>query len=325
MANIKDVAKLAGVSVTTVSRVMNNRGYISEETRTAVTEAMKVLSYQPNEVARSLYRRQSHMIGVIIPTVDHPFFAKLVRYLEYHAYQEGYKIVLCNSQMQKDKEKEYIEMLRRHQVDGIIMGSHTLDTAAYEELSFPLVSFDRQLSPQIPYVASDNMEGGIMAARLLIEKGCRELVHISGNLSLNVLCNKRDTGFNLVCEESGVCHHTVETEVNVLGNKSYDRTVSELFDRYPEADGIFASSDMIAARVITHCRAANIKIPDQIKIVSYDDTDLAEYMAPALTAVSQPIEGMAKYAVEYLIRQAAGEVVPNETVLPVIMKIRETT
>lgn len=114
------------MSVTTVSRVLNNRGYISDNIREKVYQAMKELDYQPNEIARSLFRRKSNIIGFILPTVAHPFFGELTSYIEYYAYNQNYKILLCNSHMDKNKERDYIDMLKRNQVDGIIMGSHTL-------------------------------------------------------------------------------------------------------------------------------------------------------------------------------------------------------
>ena len=106
MATIKDVAKAAGVTVTTVSRVLNNRGYISEMTRKKVYAAMKDLDYQPNEIARSLYRKKSNIIGLIIPAVSHPFFGEMANYIEFYAYEQGYKILLCNSHLDREKEKK---------------------------------------------------------------------------------------------------------------------------------------------------------------------------------------------------------------------------
>src|SRR5690606_7773253 len=135
MPTIRDVAERAGVSVTTVSRVLNNRGYISEATRRKVYQAMKELDYQPNEVARSLFRKRSNIIGLIVPTVEHPFFGELTFQVETYAYSRGYKVLVCNSQLNAAKEQEYIGMLRRNQVDGIIMASHTLEVEEYRRLN----------------------------------------------------------------------------------------------------------------------------------------------------------------------------------------------
>src|SRR5690606_26731085 len=121
MATIKDVAERVGVSVTTVSRVLNNRGYLSENLKRRVYEAMRELNYQPNELARSLLRKKSNIIGLIIPDITHPFFGEIARYVEYYAYKNKYKILLCNTQLNRSKEQEYLNMLKASQVDGIIM------------------------------------------------------------------------------------------------------------------------------------------------------------------------------------------------------------
>ncbi len=121
---IEDVAKLAGVSPTTVSRVLNNRGYISEKTKTKVEAAMQELNYFPNDVARSLFNKRSHLIGLILPTTANPFFGELTFHIENYCAANGYKVLLCNSLNQVDKEERYLEMLLRNQVDGIIVGTH---------------------------------------------------------------------------------------------------------------------------------------------------------------------------------------------------------
>lgn len=113
MANLKDVAKQAGLSVNTVSRVLNNRGYISDKTKEKVYRVMKEMNYQPNEMARALFRKKSNMIGLIIPAISHPFFAELTGYLEYYADLKGYKLLLCNSNRNVSKEVDYIEMLKK--------------------------------------------------------------------------------------------------------------------------------------------------------------------------------------------------------------------
>ncbi|NLL09128.1 MAG: LacI family transcriptional regulator, partial [Firmicutes bacterium] len=191
MPTIRDVAEKAGVSVTTVSRVLNNRGYISEATRKKVYKAMEELDYQPNEVARSLFRKRSNIIGLIVPTVAHPFFAELTAYVETYAYARGYKVLICNSQLDASKEQEYVGMLRRNQVDGIIMASHTLEVEEYKKLNLPVVTFERFISNRIPYVTSDNYQGGKLAVELLLERGCKMIAHMCGSLHLDMLANQR--------------------------------------------------------------------------------------------------------------------------------------
>lgn len=324
MPTIKDVAKKAGVTVTTVSRVLNNRGYISEVTRKKVYEAMKELNYQPNELARSLYRKKSYLIGLLIPNVAHPFFAELTGYIEYYAYQEGYKILLCNSGQDSSKEKEYIDMLKRHQVDGIIIGSHTLEAEQYLNVKLPIVAIDRYYS-NIPYVASDNYKGGILATKLLIQKGCKKIAHISGPLILNTPANNRYKAFKDVATQEGVEHYVVETKLNSFEIEEFKKIVRDLFKEHPDIDGIFASGDLIAASVISVAKELNKKIPQDLKIVGYDDINVANLVVPSLTTVRQPIKEIARKAIELLLRQIDGEKVEKENILPITLIERETT
>lgn len=324
MPTIKDVAKKAGVAVATVSRVLNNRGYISEATRQKVYKAMEELNYQPNELARSLYRKKSYLIGLLIPNISHPFFAELAGYIEYYAYQNGYKILLCNSQQNSDKEKEYIDMLKRHQVDGIIIGSHTLEAEQYLNVNLPIVAVDRYYT-NIPYVASDNYNGGILATKLLIEKGCRNIAHISGPLALNTPANNRYKAFKDVATQENVNYFIVETKLHSFETEEYKKIIRQLFEEHPEIDGIFASSDLIAISIISLARELNKRIPQDLKIIGYDDINIANLVVPSLTTVKQPIEEIAKKAIELILCQIDGKKVENENILPITLIERETT
>ncbi|AST56533.1 transcriptional regulator, LacI family [Thermoanaerobacterium thermosaccharolyticum] len=324
MATIRDVAEKAGVTVTTVSRVLNNRGYISEKTRKKVYEAMKELNYQPNELARSLYRRKSYLIGLLIPSVSHPFFAELTSYIEYYAYQNNYKILLCNSLQDVEKEKDYINMLKRHQVDGIIIGSHTLETEQYLNVNLPIVAIDRYFSEKIPYVASDNYNGGVLATNLLIQKGCRKIAHISGPLILNTPANNRRKAFMDVVKEHNIENVVVETKLNVFDTDEYKKLIIKLFTDHPDIDGVFASSDLIAATIINAAREIGKEVPKDLKIVGYDDISIAKTIVPPLTTIRQPIEEMAKKTIEIILDQIDGEEVSIENVLPITLVERES-
>ncbi|SFF39056.1 transcriptional regulator, LacI family [Paenibacillus algorifonticola] len=325
MATIHDVAKMAKVSVTTVSRVLNNRGYISETTRNKVFQTMKELNYQPNELARSLLRKQSNVIGLIIPNVAHPFFAELASHVERYAYENGYKIMLCNSHLDPVKEKEYIDMLKRNRVDGIIMGSHTLEVKEYKELHSPIVTIDRQISEEIPFISSDNYEGGRLAAQLLVDKGCRKIAHICGNLELQLLANQRTAAFRDVMAENEIEPIIIQTDMNVFDEQQYEQIMSRLFAEHPEIDGLFATSDIIASFAVKECRKADKHIPEQIKIVGYDDVSAANWITPSLTTIRQPIAEIGRVAVDSIIRQMNNEPLEHRYVLEVELVERLTT
>lgn len=325
MATIKDVAEMAGVTVTTVSRVLNNRGYISEATRNKVYEAMERLDYQPNELARSLCGKKSNMLGLIIPDVSHPFFAELSKYIEFYAYLNGYKILFCNSYQDISKEKDYIDMLKRHKVDGIIMGSHNLEVSDYQNLKLPIVAIDRYLSEDIPYVTSDNYNGGLLATRLLIKKGCKKLAHISGPLILNTPANKRFEGFLAAVKENNMEYMVVETELSGFKNNNYREMAEKLLNEHPDVDGIFASSDLIAAIIADVAKTMKKKIPKELKIVGYDDISFAALINPPLTTIRQPIELMGQKLIEVIIKQINGDEINMENMLPVELIERKST
>ncbi|OXT05980.1 LacI family DNA-binding transcriptional regulator [Thermoanaerobacterium sp. CMT5567-10] len=324
MATIRDVAEKAGVTVTTVSRVLNNRGYISEKTRKKVYEAMKELNYQPNELARSLYRRKSYLIGLLIPSVAHPFFAELTNYIEYYAYQNDYKILLCNSLQDVEKEKDYINMLKRHQVDGIIIGSHTLKMEQYLNVNLPIVAIDRYFSEKIPYVASDNYNGGVLATKLLIQKGCKKIAHISGPLILNTPANNRYKAFMDVVTENNIESVVVETKINKFDIDEYRRLIINLFKEHQDIDGVFASSDLIAATIINVAREFGKEVPKDLKVVGYDDINIAKTIVPPLTTIRQPIKEMAKKSIELILDQVDGKNVNIKNVLPITLVERES-
>mgnify|MGYP001306984081 CR=1 FL=1 len=325
MATIKDVAEKVGVSVTTVSRVLNNRGYLSEDLKRRVHEAMKELNYQPNELARSLFRKKSNIIGLIIPDISHPFFGEFARYVEEYAYRNRYKILLCNSQLDSKKELDYISMLKASRVDGIIMGSHTLDTGEFTKINLPLVTLDRQLSESIPYVSADHYKGGMLAAKLLIRKGCRKIAHISGNLKLHLLAKSRYDGFMDTVTKAGVSHVVVETDLNGFKYQEYGQIVADLFRDHPDVDGVFASSDVIAAQVLKECRRIGKNVPQDVKVIGFDGIKFGEFFTPELSTIQQPIKDIAKTAVKLLIDQINGEPVQRENILPVRLLEKETT
>ncbi|PYI52237.1 LacI family DNA-binding transcriptional regulator [Paenibacillus flagellatus] len=329
MPKIEDVAERAGVSVTTVSRVLNNRGYISQKTRDKVYQVMKELNYQPNEMARALFRRKSNMIGLIIPAISHPFFSELAYHLEYYADQRGYKLLLCNSDRDVVKERGYIDMLKKNQVDAIIMGSSVLDVQHYLHLNLPIVSFDRPLSNNIPFVTSDNFMGGRLAARLLIEKGCRQPAFvyrgIGGPHHHALLASGRAQGFDRECKEAGLEPLHLQLEPNDTDESGNNKELIRFFQEHPEVDGVFASSDVIAAEVIQACREGKKEIPADIKIVGYDDVRIASLVSPRLSTVKQPIRQMSERTIELIAKQIEGEDVPMTNTFPVTLIERGTT
>jgi LacI family sucrose operon transcriptional repressor len=325
MATIKDVAERAGITVTTVSRVLNNRGYISDKTRKKVYQAMKELDYRPNAIARALAQNQTNSIGIIVPSLLHPFFAVSINYFESYAAQHGFKIMICNSQRNIEKEMEYFDMLRSNKVAGIILCTRSGEVEKYLGYSFPVVTFERSISNQIPAVLCDNYLGGVLATKHLLESGCTHPAMLNGSLHVRLPADDRAKAFIDICNAANVHPLIFTTNEEQFDNRRYRPEIDTLIEENPEIDGIFASSDVIAAQAIQACYKKGIRIPEDVKLVGFDDIEIATLTTPTLTTIHQPIELMCKYAIEIILQKMKGEVVPIRTVLPVTLVQREST
>jgi LacI family sucrose operon transcriptional repressor len=325
MATIKDVAKLSGVSVATVSRVLNNRGYLSNDVKKKVASAIKELDYQPNDLARSLNRQKSNILGLIVPTVSHPFFGEVARMVEFYAHNNGYKLLICNSLQDKAKEQEYINMLKRSQVDGIVMGSHLLDIEDYMGLNLPICSLDRQLSDTIPYVCCDNYQGGALATKHLRAAGCKKLLHISGSLEITMLSNQRTDAFLDVCRETGTPYAAYELPDSSVINFNGEEYLRDILQENPDCDGVFATSDITAAMIVSIALSINRSVPKDLKVIGFDGSLISTLTFPKISSILQPLDAICRYIVEYLIRQIGGETVPNQTILPITLLEKDST
>lgn len=300
VAKLTDVAALAGVSPTTVSRVINKKGYLSQKTIDKVNQAMRELGYRPNNLARSLQGKSAKLIGLIFPNISNVFYAELIECLEKELFRHGYKTILCNSEQDSAKEKEYLEMLEANQVDGIISSSHNLGISDYDRVAAPIISFDRNLSPKIPVVSSDNFSGGVLAAETLLKNGCQNILMIAGNDDSDSPTMRRRTGFNTILPQA--------TCINVSSHFSPTRKKMEIKSLIEDLkpDGIFASDDMTALLIIKIAEELGIAIPEQLKIIGYDGTSFIEHYVPNLTSIKQPIFDIAKLMVELLLQEIQG-------------------
>ncbi|MCL2232399.1 MAG: LacI family DNA-binding transcriptional regulator [Treponema sp.] len=323
MPTIKDVAEMAGVTVTTVSRMLNNKVNVSDTTKAKINEAMRALNYKPNEVARSLITQKSSMIGLIVPSAMNFFFATVIQYIEEHVSANQYRLLVCVSDLDKEKERDYFSMLGANRVAGVILASHTQDIEPH--FHAPLITIERSLSDDIPSICSDNYTGGCLAAEHLLNLGCSRLAYIMGSPAFDMDANKRLAGFSDTLRKSNVSQPVVvgASEQNFI-QLDYRSIIETLFRQHPDVDGIFTSNDVIAAQILQYCHRHHIQIPQQLKLISYDDTGVASLCSPALTSVRQPIGEMCKSAVEFIIRASNGETIPSRTVFPVSLTKRET-
>lgn len=301
MATLDDIAKMAGVSATTVSRVINNYGSLSEKTKTKVFAAMKELNYQPNSLARSLKGKKTQLIGIILPGVGNPFFGQMVQEIEDQLFKKGFRIILCNAGNDAEKERAYLRMLMANRVDGIIAGSHNLNIEEYQKVGLPIISFDRYLSENIPIVSSDNYHGGQLAAQSLLAAGSQKLQIITGANRPNSPTNNRLSGFKDVIEKQGLNFNLLEipfsSSPNIKGLQ-----IKELLAK-KSVDGIFCTDDLTALLVMQQARELGIKIPEDVRLIGYDGTKFIQDYHPELTTIMQPITDIVTMMIDLLLRR----------------------
>ncbi|GEK59901.1 LacI family transcriptional regulator [Marinococcus halophilus] len=321
---IQDVAKAAGVSPTTVSRVLNNRGYISQSTKDKVYHAMEMINYIPNDLARSLYNQKTNLIGVIVPSTSNPFYGELVAEIEHACNTKGYKVLLCNSLHEADKEQEYWDMLQRNQVDGVIVVTYNRGVVPKNH-SAPAVAIDHYISSHMHVVSSDNYKGGEAATQELLTQGCQKPIHINGPLTLDTPANLRRQAYEDVMRKNHKEPMTYEIPDVAYLNINME-TIKRIFQDHPDVDGIFASDDLLAIKVMQYATSLGYSIPNDLKVVGYDGTDLIQTIYPELTTIVQPIAALAETALTVLEKQMQHENQPEkENVLPIQVKEGHTT
>ncbi|KAA8825875.1 LacI family DNA-binding transcriptional regulator [Bifidobacterium reuteri] len=307
MVGMRDVAKQAGVSVSTVSLVVNNAGYVSDDMRAKVEAAMQQLNYIPNELARNLYRNRTNTIGIIVPTILHPFFATLTAHMQRELAKRGLKTMLCSTADVATGESEYVNMLQRHMMDGIIMAAHTEHQPDYwTSIRRPIVAFDRILGTGIPAVHSDHEAGGHMIARQLIDSGVRHAVLVGGPRSQFTQSMTFPTvRYHLTVEHmlagAGIACDYVEAG-SVTDVVAHEATAAAIFERYPDVDAIIGS-DVVASVALQEAGRRGIAVPSDLQIIAYDGTLAADLAGKKLTVVRQDFPAIAAALAEQMDQQ----------------------
>ncbi|MGC5324323.1 LacI family DNA-binding transcriptional regulator [Brevibacillus sp. SYSU BS000544] len=328
MATIRDVAKLAGVSVATVSRVLNKNGYVNIETEQKVTNAIKQLQYEPNAVARGLAGKQTGTIALILPDISNPFFPEVARGVEDVAHSHGYTVILCNSDDQGSKERSYIEVLKKKYIDGIIFASSTLedeDITQMRKSNIPLVLLDRAPNKEsCSVVRVKNYEGAQLAVQHLLEIGCNRIAHIYGPQDM-ITARQRLSGY----EDAVKSFDWFSPSLMVEGNFRIDggqQAIETLINRHPDIDGLFAGNDLMAVGAVKALTRLGKKVPEDIAVIGFDGIGLTEIVEPELTTIAQPIYEMGRLAATTLIQKITGERIDNQIrELDVKLIVRDST
>jgi len=288
---MRHVAERANVSVTTVSHVINETRPVSDELRQRVLAAMDELGYQPNLLARSLRQGKTHTIGMIIPDNANPFFAEMSRGVEDTSFEQGYSVILCNSDSNLDKELLYANVLAEKRVDGILFVAAGLSTERILDLQarrMPLVVVDRDLpEAAVDSVLTDNAQGGWLATHHLVELGHHRIGCITGPSDITPSA-ERITGYRQALDESGL---PVDKALIVRGDFQYDsgyQAASQLLQMDDPPTAIFACNDLMAIGVMSAALKLGLHIPADLSVIGFDDVRLASFANPPLTTIVQP-------------------------------------
>ena len=325
-----DVAREAGVSVATVSRVINVSGYASKKSKQVVLEAMKKLNYHPSSFARSFKTQKTGLVGVLIPILEHPSYSRMASTIEQKLFDLGYRAIICNSEENEDREMAYVEMLLRQRVEGIIINSAAQTPDSLAELAendIPLVLFDRYL-PDIKCnkVFCDNSLGGYLGLKYLIDLGHRRIGVVAAPIYPEPII-RRLQGIQEALEEFDI---PSDPNLMITGNTQlfemgYDAAIRLMqLDSPPTA--IFALTDVTAVGVMHGVVEAGYRVPEDISVLGYDDLPLASYMMPPMSTIAQPLTEMAEVAVDLLIRQLEDNTLePKTAVLKTTLVTRRST
>ena len=310
MATIKDVAKMAGVSTTTVSHVINKTRFVAKETEEAVMQAIKSLKYSPSAVARSLKVNTTKSIGMIVTTSESPYFAEIIHAVEDHCYRQGYSLFLCNTQNDPEKIKNHVEMLTKKRVDGLLVmcseyTQHSLDVLSSFS-SVPMVVMDWGPNTDTDIIEDNSFTGGYLATKHLIDCGHKEIGLIAGELD-KTTAKTRYEGFVKAMNEANLpIHENWIMEVFFEPEDGYECMKKILAqDSLPTA--VFCCNDVMALGAISAITEKGLRVPDDISIIGYDNIHSSRFYAPPLTTIHQSKSRLGAQAVNLLFERIANK------------------
>jgi len=329
MATIHDVAKLAGVAPITVSRVINNSGYINENTREKVEAAIVKLGYVPNVLARSLKSKRTNTLALVFTDITNPFFTIIARGVEDTAGDAGFNVIFCNTDESQEKEDNYVQVILQKQVDGILLvpaGSNTKSIQIIKDQGTPLVILDRRIdSTDVDIVRGDSIGGARLLTQHLIDLGHRHIALINGPKNVST-SEDRLIGYKQVMEENGL-KGNIQGYYGNFSQASGDNLTRIIFEKEPKPTAIFATNNLIAIGALRALNELGYRIPNDVALVSFDDIPENLTMFPFMTAVSQPSYEMGKSATELLISRIknGSNTDYREIIFPVVFIKRDSS
>jgi LacI family transcriptional regulator len=330
MSTIRDVARLAGVSTMTVSRVVNSSGYTSTETRARVERAIAELGYVPNALARHLRSNRTRTIALVISDISNPFFTTIARGVEDVAAAHDFAVMFCNTDESESEEMAYLQMLIQRQIDGVLLVPSSNSGASLRLLRshrVPVVVLDRRVSsPQVDQVRSDSEAGAYQLVRHLIELGHRHIAALSGGRAISTSVD-RVAGYQRALAEAGI---EVDNRLVLYGgygvNGGY-RMALQVLKVSPRPTALFAANNFIAFGAIRVLREMGMRVPDDMSVVTFDDLPEEWLIEPFLTVVDQPAYDIGRQAAELLLERLAGTAPSKRRsiILPLELIIRRSS
>lgn len=304
MVTIKDVAKKAGVSISTASLVINNKEGVSDRLRAKVLEAIEELDYRPNAIARALKSKKSKVLGLIIPDIVNPFFPLVVRGVEDAAMRYGYMLLLGNTDGKVEEEARYLELFIEKCVDGMIFipaSNFKKNIRLFQESAIPKVVIDRALEGSgLPTVMTDNITGSYLATKHLLTNGRRRILFISGPQGLQA-SQDRYRGYKKALAEFGQDEELVENGDYTF--ESGKKVMERVLNNKLSFDAVFGANDLMALGAMVVLSENKIKIPQDVEVVGYDNILFSSLSKPTLTTVEQPAYEMGYEATKLVLRQ----------------------
>lgn len=317
-ATMRDVADRAGVSKTTVSHVLNGTRFVEPGTEARVRQAMRELGYRPNLLARSLRRRESRTIGLLIPSIANPYWAELASIVERAGYAAGYGVLLGNSDWSVDHEREYVQLLLSKQIDGIVLSAVAAEPTVIDEIlaaNVPIVMLNYAPSGYtLSAVLVDNHRGGYLAGEYLVRLGHRHAGCLMPPASAGE-ARRRVDGFRQAFADAAI---DLSVSAFVEGDFEYESGesgINELLGRLPDLTAVFAANDHMALGAMKGLHQAQRRVPDDVSVIGFDNISYATAITPELTTIAQPIAEMGASIIQLLLRQIHDSPGPSEVVV----------
>lgn len=330
MTTLHDVAKRAGVAPITVSRVINNTGYIRQETRQRVLEAVEELGYVPNRLARGLRSRRSNVLALVLADISNPFFTQIARGVEDTASEHGYMVIYCNTDESEDEEEKYLHLLLQNRVDGILFvpaGSGAGAIEAARRHNTPLVLIDRRPPGAVlDSVRGDSFGGAYQLGRLLLDLGHRRIALLNGPAGVST-ADERLAGFACALDQAGVPAGERLSFCGRFTSESGRQMTLQALASNPPPTALLAANNFIALGALQALQQSGLRVPQDVALAGFDDLPDALVTFPFLTVAVQPAYEMARQATELLLARLAGSgpAEPQEIILPTRLLVRQSS